>query len=165
MPMNRSKYSRSTASTLAAARRLGESDMRHAERRGIAAEFREPLEQRRVGRTRQQRRQKRVFLRARRVDFVDVARHVSAEQIGTQHRRGSRRLQFDREHAFGRDTIPVRDRRLRDSYFAREFAHAANGADRFLQSWISHRALAQNPGSRIQIRTVRNRTAGKDIGQ
>ena len=46
--------------------------MSDAERRRIAAQRGQPLEQCRVRRARQQRRQQRVFLRAGEIDLVDA---------------------------------------------------------------------------------------------
>ncbi len=111
---------------------------------GVAAQFAELLEQRGVGRARQQRRQQRIFLRARGIDLVDVAGRVGAEQIGPQDRAVDAGGGFDGEHALRRDAIPIRNRRLRNSDAARELAHAADGADRFLQSGVSHRVCSKS---------------------
>ena len=88
--------------------RVGESDMGDAQRRRIAAQLGQTAQQLRVRRSRQQRRQQRVFLRAREIDFVDVVGHLlSAVKIGPQDRARDTGHGFDREHALGGNARPI----------------------------------------------------------
>ena len=93
--------------------RFRETDMRHAERRRIAAQRCKAAQKFRVRRARQQRRQQRVFLRAREIDFIDAGGLiVLAVQIGPQNRASDAGQRFDRQNAFGRNARPIRHRGL-----------------------------------------------------
>ena len=137
--MNRLKYSRSTASTLACA--AASASAAWATPSGVAS----PLNSARLlsrsasGRAQQQRCDQRVFLCARGIDFVGLARGFAAIEIGPQDGAVDAGDGFDDDHALGRHPRPVRHRRLRDADLARELAHAANGADRLVQARIAHR--------------------------
>ena len=103
--------------------------MRQAERTGIAAQLRQARQELSVGAARKQRREQRILLRARRIDLVDAAGGLAIEKIGTQHRAADARRRLHRQHALGRNAIPVGDGGLRDADAARKLADAANGAE------------------------------------
>ena len=105
--MKRSKNSRSTRSALVLLGRFGERGMRQTERRGIAAQLRKARDSKsRIRRARQQRGEQRIFLRARGIDFIDIAGHlVSAVEIRPQHRAIDAGRRLDGDHPFGGNRV------------------------------------------------------------
>ena len=87
--------------------------MRHADRGRIAAQLRQRLQQGRIGSAGQQGGEQRIFLRARRIDFIDIAaRGHAAEKIGTQDGAGDIGHALDDGDPLGRHAVPVRYGRL-----------------------------------------------------
>src|SRR5262249_42070028 len=91
-------------------RGLGERRMGHAERARVAAQVAEPRQQYRVGCARQQGREQRVFLRARRIDVVD--RYGFAIEVRPQNVPRNAGDGLDRNDALGWNSRPVGDGRL-----------------------------------------------------
>ena len=109
---------------------FGERDMRHPERAGIAAQLGQIRQQLRVRRACEQRGDQRVFLRARRIHFVDVAGHLfSAVQIGPQSGAIDAGDGFDRNDPLRGNASPVGDGRLRNTNLTRKLADTAGGAN------------------------------------
>ena len=89
-------------------RRFRQGNVRHAERALIATQAGETLEQGGIGSAYQQCREQRVFLRPRRIDFVDSDAHSClAEQIRPQHHAIDAGQAFDRGHTLRRNAGPV----------------------------------------------------------
>ena len=107
-------------------RGFGESDMRDAERAGIAAEPRKARKQVGIGSTREQRRQEGVLARPREVDLVDFACSRLAIKIGTQAHTRDAGCCLNGEHALCGNLVPVGDGWLRYPNTAGEFGDAAN---------------------------------------
>ena len=122
-----------------AARRFRETDMRGTERRRIAAQRGQPLQKFRIRRTRQQRRQQRVFLRAGKIDLIDAAHFVVlVVKIGPQDRARDTGQCLDRQHPLGGDARPIRHRRLGNPNAPRKLGDATGCVNRFLESPIWH---------------------------
>ena len=88
--------------------RVGETDMGDAQRRRIAAQRGQPLQKRRVRRSRQQCRQQRVFLRTGEIDLVDASRFIVViVKVGPQDRARDTGHRLDREHPLGGNARPI----------------------------------------------------------
>ena len=119
-------------------RRIGEREMREPERTGIAAQRREPVEKRGVGRTAKQDREQCVFLRAGRIHLVDRCGGFGRVKIGPQNRARYPGDCLHSQHAFGGNAAPVRNGRLGNTDLARKRPNAACGANRLVESRIAH---------------------------
>ncbi len=142
---------------------FAERRMRHAERTWIAAQSGQAPQELSVGAARQQRREQRILLRARRIDLVDAVGRFAVEEIRAQHRARHARGRLYRKHALGGDAIPVRNRGLGDADAAREFTDAAYGANRFLEPLIPHLPISWALRRIFRIGTVRNRNANATL--
>jgi hypothetical protein len=122
---------------IAAARSLCQRGMRQSKRARVAAQLREAVEQRRIGGAREQRREQRILLRARRIDLVEVGRGL-AIKIGPQRRAAHAGCSLDRQYALGGYVRPVRNRWLCNANFTGKRANAASHPDRLIESLIPH---------------------------
>jgi hypothetical protein len=114
--------------------------MCNAERRGVAAQAGETLQQLCVRSASEQRSEQRVLLRPRCGDVVGrllVLFGLSVE-VGPQDLAVDAGRCLDNEHTLGRNSRPVGHRRLRDTNLAREFTDAADGAYSFLEAGVTH---------------------------
>jgi hypothetical protein len=114
--------------------------MGNPERACVAAEARQALQQLRVGRACEQRRNERVFLCPREIDLVDLG-HLLAIEVGAQpHPRDTGR-RLDRQHAFRGNLVPVGYGRLRNANPAGELGNPADRLYGFTQTRIAHQSL------------------------
>ncbi len=121
--------------------RLGERGVGQSDRRSVAAQAAQPVQQPGIRSPRQKHREQRVFLRARGVDLVEVAAEAGmlGVKVGTQHRATDAGHGLDRQHALGRDARPVGYRRLGNANFPGKRADPAGDAYRFVQTLVPHR--------------------------
>src|SRR5262249_31791608 len=125
-------------------RRVRERRVRQSERARIAAKCGETLQQRGIRRACKQDREQRIFLRACRIDLVDIAgrARMLRIEVGPQHCAAHAGGLLDRQHAVGRNAGPTRNGRRENANSPREPADAAGNADRFLQSYVPHRRFS-----------------------
>jgi hypothetical protein len=112
--------------------RSGQCPMRKAERRPVALELRQFLQQRRIRWTREKCRKQRIFLSSSNSSVVDRVGCPRVE-VRSQHSAGHARRCLDRDDAVRRHARPIEDGGLRDTNAARQLGDAARGPDRLAQ--------------------------------
>jgi hypothetical protein len=113
--------------------------MQEAERAGIHTQIGDALQECGRGRAHQQRRQQSVFLRARDIDFVDIAGYlVLSEKIGAQSGTRNACLTLDRGYTFRRHARPIGDRRLGNAQTTSELSDATYGTEGFGETGVAH---------------------------